>query len=271
MGDYLAELRRLAATCDFKDFLQEALCNRFVCGITNEAVQHRLLMESELTFTKAVEMAQSMEAAAQDAREIQSKDATTTVQAVAPQRRPQFACYRCLGTGHAAEACRFKKTRCNKCRRIGHITRACKSGTQSKQADQGQTQRTSRRRQPQRTHQVEELQPETIDILPVYALGPSVPRSYKVPVEINGIPITMELDTGAGVSLVSEKTWAGELRKPQLQKTDIPLEGYPNRPLKVLGTCQVQVKVHGKEAVLPLIVVEGTGISLLGRNWLESV
>ena len=89
--------------------------------------------------------------------------------------------------------------------------------------------------------------------------------------EINGIPVTIELDTGAGVSLVSEKTWSEELRKPPLQSANIPLEGYPNRPLKVLEKCEVQVKVHGKEAVLPLFVVEGTRISLLGRNWLESV
>ena len=74
MADYLRELRRLAATCDFKEFLEEALRDRFVCGIKNEAVQRRLLMESELTLNKAVEMAQSMEAAAQDAKEIQLKD-----------------------------------------------------------------------------------------------------------------------------------------------------------------------------------------------------
>ena len=37
----------------------------------------------------------------------------------------------------------------------------------------------------------------------------------------------------------------------------------PNRTLKVLGQCKVEVSVHGKEANLPLIVVEG---SLNTRN-----
>ena len=41
---------------------------------------------------------------------------------------------------------------------------------------------------------------ETTDILPVHAIGPSLPKSYKV--EVNGVLITMELDTGAGVSLL---------------------------------------------------------------------
>ena len=92
-----------------------------------------------------------------------------------------------------------------------------------------------------------------------------------MPGEINGIQLTMELDTGAGVSLVSEKTWSEELGKLELSSIDLPLEGYPNRPLQVLGQCEVEVKVHGKEAVLPLVVVEGNGIPLFGRNWLQSL
>ena len=43
MADYMADLRRLAATCEFSAFLGEALRDRFVCGLSNEAVQRRLL------------------------------------------------------------------------------------------------------------------------------------------------------------------------------------------------------------------------------------
>ena len=106
------------------------------------------------------------------------------------------------------------------------------------------------------------------DIMRVHAVSPSAPRSYKVSLEINKIPITMELDTGASVSLVSEATWADKLNKPQLQPCTLSLQSYPNRSLKVLGQCQVVVNVYGKEANLPFIVVEGSGTALFGRNWL---
>ena len=43
VADYLAELRRLALTCEFNNFLDEALCDRFVCGLLEEAIQRRLL------------------------------------------------------------------------------------------------------------------------------------------------------------------------------------------------------------------------------------
>ena len=102
-------------------------------------------------------------------------------------------------------------------------------------------------------------------------VGVSVPKSYKVNLEINGIQLTMELDTGAGVSRVSEKTWVEEFGKHELSSIDLSLEGYPNRPLRVLGECYVDVEVHGKEAMLPFIVVEGDGIPLFGWNWLQSL
>ena len=43
MADYEAALRRLATNCQFGEFLEQALRDRFVCGLRNEAVQRRLL------------------------------------------------------------------------------------------------------------------------------------------------------------------------------------------------------------------------------------
>lgn len=121
------------------------------------------------------------------------------------------------------------------------------------------------------SEETEEFSEDIADIVRVHAVSPSVPKSYKVSLEINKIPLTMELDTGASVSLVSEATWADKLNKPQLQPCTLSLQSYPNRSLKVLGQCQVEVTVHGKTAHLPLIVVEGSGIPLFGRNWLEQI
>ena len=71
MADYLAELRRLTATCEFSNFLNKALCDQFVCGLSNSAMQQRLLSEPNLDLAKACELAQGMEAAQKDAKEMQ--------------------------------------------------------------------------------------------------------------------------------------------------------------------------------------------------------
>ena len=100
----------------------------------------------------------------------------------------------------------------------------------------------------------------------------TVPESYKVLVELNGKTLVMELDMGAAVSLVSEKTWSTQLNSPALQTTSLKLQSFPNRKLQVLGYCTIKAGVQNSEAVyLPLVVVKVQGPSLFGRNWLQEV
>ena len=50
MAKFVAEFRQLTRDCEFKDHLDEALHDHFVCGLQNEASQKRLLTEPNLTF-----------------------------------------------------------------------------------------------------------------------------------------------------------------------------------------------------------------------------
>ena len=58
--------------------------------------------------------------------------------------------------------------------------------------------------------------------------------------EVNGTPITMELDSGASVSIMSEKLWKAKLPTVPLEPSDTVLRRYTGEPLKVLG----QIRVH---------------------------
>ena len=49
----MAELRRLAARCDFGTHLVR---DRLVCGVKSESIQKRLLSEADLTLAKAVKL-----------------------------------------------------------------------------------------------------------------------------------------------------------------------------------------------------------------------
>ena len=72
VAEYLAPLRKCAEHCNFADFLQQALRDKFVCGLNSSTIQQRLLAESELTLKRALEIAQSMEAAAKTSRILES-------------------------------------------------------------------------------------------------------------------------------------------------------------------------------------------------------
>ena len=63
IADFVAELRRLATNCKFGAHLDNALRDRFVCGLNNEAIQKRLLLEKDLTMSKAVDLSLSLQSA----------------------------------------------------------------------------------------------------------------------------------------------------------------------------------------------------------------
>ena len=58
--------------CNFGNFLEQALRDRFVCGLRSEGAQKKLLTQTNLSFQKAVEIAQSMETAEANTKQIHS-------------------------------------------------------------------------------------------------------------------------------------------------------------------------------------------------------
>ena len=107
VADYMAELRHLATTCQFNEYLEQALRDRLVCGLCHEPTQKKLLTESRLTLVKAIEIAQSMEAAEKNSQQITEPQqdvmkVTEKGQRAIKKEQPRFMCYRCGGTNHAA-------------------------------------------------------------------------------------------------------------------------------------------------------------------------
>ena len=72
LAEYVAAICKLAKHCTFGDTLDEMLHDKSVCSIANAAVQNHLLTEPEMTFTKAVTIAQAVELAGKGSRELQS-------------------------------------------------------------------------------------------------------------------------------------------------------------------------------------------------------
>jgi len=90
----------------------------------------------------------------------------------------------------------------------------------------------------------------------------------EVEIQIDKIPLTMELDTGAAYTLVSETTF-NQFWKRELQPSQVRLTAYSGDEIPVIGSTEVCVNYGSQVATLPLLVVKGEGPSLLGRNWLR--
>ncbi len=71
IAKFVSELRSLAEFCDFGETLEVMLHDRIVCGVSESSVQRRLLLEENLSFKKAMDLALGMEAAVKNMQAIQ--------------------------------------------------------------------------------------------------------------------------------------------------------------------------------------------------------
>ena len=128
VAQYVAVLKRLSEHCEFGAYLEDALRDRFVCGLKTETVQKRLLTEKDLTFQKAVDYAVSAETATRDVQQLSS---SLKVHAISANKRDQ--CRRCGKMNHTDEDCWYKDRDCYQCGRKGHTKHMCKCKARSSQ------------------------------------------------------------------------------------------------------------------------------------------
>ncbi len=93
----------------------------------------RLLAETDLTFEKALKIAQAMEPANKDVRHLQAQRPETSISArvhkmsVKQDDGQSRACYRCISLQLLANECRLASEKCHKCGKQGHIMKVCRT------------------------------------------------------------------------------------------------------------------------------------------------
>ena len=95
----------------------------------------------------------------------------------------------------------------------------------------------------------------------------------EIPFSINRKELVMELDTGAGVSLISKQMYHCLLDEDRLlmSTSTTQLRTYSGGQLGVLSTSEVRVSYNSHQVTLPLLVVKGVGPSLFRRDWLSKI
>ena len=282
IGDYLANLRRLASRCKFGAFLEEALRDRLVCGMQSEGTQKVLLTKANLTLEKALEISQGMEAATIKSKELKGSQPSNSVLAVETPARQNRPCGRCGRGNHDKSVCKFRNATCHKCGKVGHIAPVCRSKAAGKPT-RGPTRKTkwlSTTTEPTPLPEEPTTEPddsaesadETVEESLFVVRDTSSSPPYRVELQVNDQPLTMEVDTGAACSLVPESAVATLLTSAELQPTNVVLKTYTGEQIPVKGVLSVTVK-YGQQSHrnLKLLVIQGSGPCLMGRDWLKVV
>ena len=118
VSEYIEELRRLSASCDFKIFVDEVLRDKFISGMNNALIRNQLLAEKCLTLNSAIGKAKKLEY-----EQVERKKKLMEGDVCAAMMENE--CFRCHSTLHLAENCRFKNITCHKCNMLGHLSKVC--------------------------------------------------------------------------------------------------------------------------------------------------
>ncbi len=266
VATYIVVMRKLASTCSFGLFLDEALRDRIVCGLRNDVCRRRLLCEDRLTLKRTIDMAHAMELAEKNSMELSGHGgrSATAVNKVFTHKKPnkqtgskEKECWRCGGK-HAPKTCRYKAFKCHNCSKVGHLAKKCNSSNPGNKSGS--------------THQVEEstdynVQSDELDLFGIYASWDSS-KGFVETVMVEGQPLSMEIDTGAVVSVASDTFYKEHLQHLPLKTSSRQLRSYSGDKIELLGEVSVHVEYEAQKFEFPLTIVRGNKPALMGRNWL---
>ena len=108
------------------------------------------------------------------------------------------------------------------------------------------------------------------DDLPLYSVKSHCTKPITVDVEVNGIKVCMEVDTGTAVSLMSQEIKEKLFPEATLQQSKTWLRIYTGEPIEVVGELPVTATCGDQSKNLTLYIVPGKGPMLLGRELLQN-
>lgn len=282
--EWSTRLRGLAAECQFGEFLETVLRDKFIIGINDKRQRDLLFLEGkDLTFVRAVQLAQANEfardAVATDTadkgdadisikKEVEGavyhmgrkgrhvshhlgsrkssggKCSARVWEKGSAQVKCSAQCHVCGKKGHLAEICKYKNYFCNNCGKKGHLMKMCKNKI---------------------NFLSEELETENICLFNLKSSNDAI----LLPIKINNVFFNMELDTGAGRSVMSENFYLENFQKISLDKSDLCLTGYTGEKIRAIGQFEVLLEYKGTSDRLIFSVIKNGGPPLLGRDFVS--
>lgn len=280
LGDWAARLRGLASFCEFGTALDMNLRDRFVLGL-GAGPERDKLFEADvntLTLTRALELAGQAESA-REAKAMVTNGAgviikqepvyraageATWARRAAPRAAaasaaagdhgdPGSRCRVCGLKNHSAEKCRFKTFKCQKCGIKGHLRKVCpvrvnNLNTEEEDSDAG-------------SFDCKECS--------LYNMRYSTYAPITLSVKILDRCYCMELDSGSGISVISEAYYKENFSSITLSKCTIKMCVYNGHKITPLGYFTINVCYENKSKPLSFYVIQNGGPPLLGRDFMS--
>ena len=289
LNEFYSELQESANKCEFdkvRNVRDMMILQTLLRGIQCETTRAKLLQREELTASQALEHARLFEQAETEAHGMADNRATVSKLDTKNYHRPdkrnhkshaksrnsrfsrrdqQRSCRHC-GKPHASDDCwHHPEAECQLCGKKGHKARACTRNQRHNKPHGSHNQR--------RTNQVayeESDNTEERDVGNVLAVSEPKEPPARLKVHINGKQLTMELDTGAAVTLIRERDWE-YLGKPPLESAGITLTGYDRKKIETMGYFRADCALNKRHGEVTIYVSTEGGSALCGRTMIRAL
>ncbi|KAK3920898.1 hypothetical protein KUF71_010135 [Frankliniella fusca] len=278
-------LQVLAARCEFGLHYPEALRDQLIAGVRSNELRLAMLRENNLTFFQAKELAVRDDALRSEVRLMAQHSMNVNVansQAASgkPKNKGNFKkftpsnksnkkaqqpeasgsapswnpCFRCTRK-HDGRTCPARNWECHKCKKKGHISKCCpKRQVQvvTAQPPDNAVVNTVGASLDDEVERLFRVSKESIQVICIDSVSQSPP--VLVNVLINEKELEMEVDSGAGVSIVSSITYSKLFNSTPLSPSPYILTSVSGQ-IKVFGQLKVKVSLPSHAPVELILVV----------------
>ena len=130
---------------------------------------------------------------------------------VPPMNESPSSCYRCSHPAHKAAQCPYKEAKCHACGKVGHLKKVCRKAAKGDKS--------------QKQAKVKRVEDATSDTSPqpaaeyyLFWTGKPGAKPFEVTMLLDGHSHSMEIDTGASVSVMSQSTCQQLFRERKMRK-----------------------------------------------------
>ena len=287
IADYVINLKQMSMACEFGEFYKEALRDKFVSGLKSESTQMKLIsMVPDVSFEDAIKIASSMESTKRNVNslhnnneqvnKIEKKWESDKYQGYKSNKdhKSKFAmnCKHC-GRRHDPQHCPAKEWDCFKCNKKGHTSRVCQAKEKIKAKPSNKRHKVKKMDEEsdiESSSQSSESENELSEGDSICMVVEKRSKSVKKYLEIQGKKMSVEIDSGAAVTVMNLEEYKRKLNGLTLKRSNRKLGAVNESELKVIGEVKVLVWYNKKIFKIPLVVVDIPKITtLVGRNWLD--
>ena len=262
VAEFAVALGQLAKTCVFADYMDEALQTQLINNVRSPRIKEKIEDGAD-NFHALVERANRYEfqqtqqthsdlPAVNFSRKQGKNPAKHQKHAPPKQERPQ----KDKKPRGISDKLDFSIVRCFNCNNYGHFASQCRKPV--------------RRKQDVKYVEADSVPDSPTHCVNLYRLeGPKgFPAHLMVPVTINGVPIEMEVDTGAKVSLIGKNIFYQYFSNQSLWSTGHLVWG---TPLPMMGESTATVCYKDQRARLTVCVVNQDFPALFWLPWMKYI